>query len=63
MDRVTISKNEFDTVCEIVSREMQGVAEKQLNESENYLVSVVISNYASFMKKILFEKGEEKDGK
>lgn len=63
MDRVTISKTEFDTVCEIVSREMQGVAEKQLNESENYLVSVVISNYASFMKKILFEKGEEKDGK
>lgn len=62
MDRVTISKNEFDTVCEIVSREMQGVAEKQLNESENYLVSVVISNYASFMKKILFEEGEEKNG-
>lgn len=62
MDRVTISKNEFDTVCEIVSKEMQGVAEKQLNESENYLVSVVISNYASFMKKILFEEGEEKNG-
>lgn len=63
MDRVTISKNEFDTVCEIISKEMQGVAEKQLNESENYLVSVVISNYASFMKKILFEKGEKTDGK
>ena len=63
MDRVTISKNEFDVACEIVSKEMQGVAEKQLNESENYLVSVVINNYASFMKKILFEKGEKTDGK
>lgn len=63
MDRVTISKTEFDTVCEIVSREMQGVAKQQLNSSDNYLVAVVLDNYANFMRKILFEKGEEKDGK